>query len=108
LEEIMNKQSIAISVAALALGTALACVPASAQSYGKNANDGGLVSPQGGDYYAPQKPSKQQPAAAHYGRNANDGGMVEADPGQKQLYNSAPDQKSAPPHYGRNANDGGL
>jgi hypothetical protein len=107
LEEIMNKHSIAMGLAALAFG-ALAAVPASAQNYGRNPNDGGLVQAQGGDYYPPQKPTAQSSAPAYYGRPLNDGGMVQDRPAQRQLYNSAPQKTpTTPPHYGRPMNDGG-
>jgi len=55
----MRPTAITLSLAALALGTALASAPAFAQNSGRALNDGGFVStpntsPQQGDYYAPQ------------------------------------------------------
>lgn len=100
----MNKQNIAISIAALALSTALASVPAFAQNYGRNVNDGGMVTTVPGATSQPSTP--QQPSAPSYGRNVNDGGMVAEPTGQRPLYNSVPD--STPPHYGKPLNDGGM
>jgi len=105
----MKRQTVAI--AALTLGIAIASVPALAQNYGRNPNDGGLIQQQAqqGDYYAPQTSTKQSNAPAYYGRALNDGGMVPEPSGQQRLYNSAPDRTSnTPPHYGRAQNDGGF
>jgi len=101
----MKKQTLV--VAALALGTTLASVPAMAQHYGLNPNDGGQVQVQG-DYYPPQTSTTQHSSAApYYGKAVNDGGMVPEPPAQ-HLYNTVPDKTpKTPPHYGRAANDGG-
>jgi hypothetical protein len=67
------KTRIAISVAALAFGVALASAPAFAQAHiGKGLDDGGLVD-------VPNTPAPKQlynsvpPAPAHYGKGLNDG-----------------------------------
>jgi hypothetical protein len=103
------KTRIAISVAGLAFGVALASAPAFAQvgHVGKSLDDGGLVD-------VPPAPATKQlynavpPAPTHYGKALNDGGIVD---------NPSPAQMSAqgnvtsiqnPPHVGRALNDGGF
>jgi hypothetical protein len=92
-----------IGLTALLLGTALATVPALAQSYptGRTANDGGQVTAQtggqttgsasnmqakrqNGDLYAFGGQGQPPAPQSHYpvGRAANDGGMVSGSPGR--------------------------
>lgn len=109
----MKRVSVVLSVAAAAFGSVLIMQPASAQNYGRNPNDGGLVQVQG-DYYPPQT-STAPSAPPHYGRPANDGGLVDVQPSGPALYNSARTRTAkqvktpaTPPHYGRPLNDGGF
>jgi hypothetical protein len=97
----MRLSTISLSLAALSLGTALATVGASAQTYptGRNANDGGMVAAQSqtggqrtgtisndqasrpnGDIYAFGGQGQPPAGGSHYpvGRNANDGGLTVA------------------------------
>ncbi len=94
----------------LALGAALASAPAFAQSVGRSANDGGLVSTTGA---APRlfnsAAGSRTPAsapAAQPGRSVDDGGLVSV----SGTAPAAPVSRapSAPASSGRSPNDGGL
>ena len=110
------KKHIAIGAATLALGAALACVPASAQThYGKAPNDGGLVD----DYNssgAPAKPlynsaTPAAPSTPHYGKALNDGGLTDEPSAAQKAAAKAQTktvQQQTPPHYGKPLNDGGF
>ena len=103
----MRTTKTALSLAALALGTALAAAPALAQNYpvGRSANDGGQVNAQpqtggqrtgsasntqagnaGGDIYAFGGQGQPPGVGYHYpvGRAANDGGFVTAQSGTQR------------------------
>lgn len=105
---------ITIGVTALALGVALACAPASAQThYGRALNDGGLPdepsAPPPKSLYNSATPAA--PAAPHYGRALNDGGLPD-EPSAAQRAAAEPQNKTGqqqtPQHYGRPQNDGGF
>jgi len=106
------KYRITTTIAALALGAAVAASPALAQ-YGKSANDGGPSSssqqPSSQPLYNSAAP--QTPAAPQYGRAVNDGGPINEPSGAqaaatKGQTNTA--QQSSPAHYGKAPNDGGM
>jgi hypothetical protein len=106
------KYRIAIRIAALAFGAAVAASPVLAQQSGRSPNDGGSISePQSKSQPLYNSVTPQTPAAPQYGRAANDGGTVN-EPSAAQVAaakaqsNSA--QQSAPAHYGRALNDGGM
>jgi hypothetical protein len=105
---------IAIGVAALAFGVALASVPAFAQThYGRALNDGGMADDYGA---APARPlyNSATPAVAatpHYGRALNDGGFADDYSGAGQPVAKTQNkivQQQTPPHYGKPLNDGGF
>ena len=105
---------ITIGVAALALGVALACAPASAQThYGKALNDGGLVddssAPPAKPLYNSATPAA--PATPHYGKALNDGGLPDEPSAAQRAAAKAQNktvQQQTPPHYGKSLNDGGF
>jgi hypothetical protein len=103
------KTRIAISVAVLAFGVALASAPAFAQHIGKGLDDGGLVD-------VPPAPAAKQvyntvsaaPASAHYGKGLNDGGLVDPPSAAQLAAQGKITWAKNPPHYGKGLDDGGM